>query len=98
MIWGVIALFVMVSVWGLAGFIGSALGVGLNTGLNPRTVTIPGVDLRSGTSGGSSGGGFGGSGSSGSSGGSSGGAYDSCPICTADPDDYPQCPGIPLCR
>lgn len=28
MLWGVIALFVIVSVWGLVGFIGSTLGVG----------------------------------------------------------------------
>lgn len=28
MIWGVVALFVMVSVWGLVGFIGEALGIG----------------------------------------------------------------------
>jgi hypothetical protein len=28
MIWGVVALFIMVSVWGLVGFIGSALGIG----------------------------------------------------------------------
>lgn len=28
MIWGVVALFVMVSVWGLVGFIGDSLGIG----------------------------------------------------------------------
>lgn len=92
MIWGVVALFVMVSVWGLVGFIGSALGVGANTGLNPRTVTIPGVQgVGNGSSGGSSGGGWG-SGSSGSSG-SSG---PMCPPC-GDVDQYPECPALLSC-
>ena len=43
MIWGIVALFVMVSVWGLVGFIGSALGVGQGGGNNPQTVPVPGV-------------------------------------------------------
>jgi hypothetical protein len=32
MIWGVVALFVMASVWGLVAFIGSAVGVGQDAG------------------------------------------------------------------
>ena len=43
MIWGVIALFVMVSVWGLVGFIGNAIGV---TPGAAGTPTIPTVPLR----------------------------------------------------
>lgn len=41
MIWGIVALFVMVSVWGLVGFLGSALGIqqGQDSG------NIPGVQL-----------------------------------------------------
>ncbi len=42
MLWGIIALFVMISVWGLVGFIGEALGVDAET--NPETVpTVPGL-------------------------------------------------------
>lgn len=42
MIWGVVALFVMVAVWGLVAFVGSALGIN-----NPDTrVEIPTVDFR----------------------------------------------------
>jgi len=39
MIWGIVALFVIVSVWGLVRFVGSALGI------NPNSVDqpIPGV-------------------------------------------------------
>ena len=39
MIWGIVALFVIVSIWGLVGFIGSALGI--NQG---GTAPVPGVD------------------------------------------------------
>lgn len=46
MIWGIVALFVMVSVWGLVGFIGSALGVGQGGGNNPGNVPIPTVQLQ----------------------------------------------------
>lgn len=38
MIWGIVALFVIVSVWGLVQWIGSALGVG-----TPQSLPIPGV-------------------------------------------------------
>ncbi len=40
MIWGIVALFVMVAVWGLVAFIGNALGItpGQNSG-NIPTVT-----------------------------------------------------------
>ena len=38
MIWGLVALFVMISVWGLVRFIGNALGVGQGD-----TITIPKV-------------------------------------------------------
>lgn len=41
MIYSIIALFVMVSVWGLVGFIGQALGVGQGSGNNPITVPTP---------------------------------------------------------
>jgi len=30
MIWGVVALFVMVTVWGLVGFIGESVGIGID--------------------------------------------------------------------
>jgi hypothetical protein len=39
MIWGVVALFVMVSVWGLVRFIGDALGIGTTQN---RDIDIPG--------------------------------------------------------
>lgn len=39
MIWGVVALFVMVSVWGLVSFIGNALGIGQGATIN----SVPGV-------------------------------------------------------
>ncbi|MDO8505183.1 MAG: pilin [bacterium] len=38
MLWGVIALFVMIAVWGLVKFIGTSLGIDLNT-----TITVPNV-------------------------------------------------------
>jgi hypothetical protein len=41
MIYGVIALFVMVAVWGLVGFIASALGV--QTGGTQSLPTVPGL-------------------------------------------------------
>jgi hypothetical protein len=45
MIWGVVALFVMVSVWGLVGFIGSALGVGAGSNTdNPQSIDVPSVN------------------------------------------------------
>lgn len=45
MIWGIVALFVMVAVWGLVGFIGSALGI--EPGANaPEIPTVPGVGDR----------------------------------------------------
>ena len=40
MLWGVIALFVMVSVWGLVRFIGNALGIGQGD-----TIIVPKVPL-----------------------------------------------------
>ncbi len=42
MIWGIIALFVMVSVWGLVGFLGNALGIqqGQNSGNIPKVQGI----------------------------------------------------------
>ena len=44
MVWGVIALFVMVSVWGLVGFIGDALGIEQGESLEEvPTVPIPGT-------------------------------------------------------
>ncbi len=39
MIWGIVALFVMVSVWGLVRFIGDALGIGTTQN---RDIDIPG--------------------------------------------------------
>jgi len=41
MLWGLIALFVMVSVWGLVTFIGNALGVGQGDTIN--LPTVPGI-------------------------------------------------------
>lgn len=38
MIWGLVALFVMVSVWGLVRFIGNALGISQN-----ESITVPKV-------------------------------------------------------
>jgi len=41
MIWGLVALFVMVSVWGLVRFIGDAVGV--DQGGDIEVPTVPGV-------------------------------------------------------
>ena len=41
MIWGVVALFIMASVWGLVKFIGDAVGVGTNTGAPAVSPLIP---------------------------------------------------------
>jgi len=41
MLWGLIALFVMISVWGLVRFIGTALGV--NQGDTITVPTVPGL-------------------------------------------------------
>lgn len=41
MIWGVVALFVMVAVWGLVNFIGSAVGVVPGAAGTPTIPTIP---------------------------------------------------------
>lgn len=38
MIWGVIALFIIVSIWGIVGFLGSLLGIGQG-----GTAPVPGV-------------------------------------------------------
>ena len=38
MIWGIVALFIIVSVWGLVQWIGNALGIG-----TPQSVEIPGI-------------------------------------------------------
>ncbi len=45
MLWSIVALFVMVSVWGLVNFIGTTLGVGAGTGNNgaPTIPTVPGL-------------------------------------------------------
>lgn len=43
MIYGIIALFVMVAVWGLVGFIAGSLGVG--TGGNAPVPTVTGITL-----------------------------------------------------
>lgn len=45
MIWSIVALFLMVSIWGLVNFIGSTLGVGAGTGGNntPTIPTVPGL-------------------------------------------------------
>ncbi len=40
MLWGIIALFVMTAIWGLVGFLGTALLGNTNTG---GTVTAPGI-------------------------------------------------------
>jgi len=41
MIWGVVALFVMVAVWGLVNFVGSALNIQTG-GSTPNIPTVPG--------------------------------------------------------
>ncbi len=43
MLWGVIALFVIVSIWGIVGFIGGILGIGQG-----GTAPVPGVNLQTG--------------------------------------------------
>ncbi len=43
MIWGIVALFVMVAVWGLVGFVGDALNIETD---NPGKQDIPGVEIR----------------------------------------------------
>ena len=42
MLWGLIALFVMVAVWGLVGFIGDSLDIGIGDPLE-NTPTVPGL-------------------------------------------------------
>lgn len=42
MIWGVVALFVMVSVWGLVYFLGNIVGVGQGQNLN-AVPSVPGI-------------------------------------------------------
>lgn len=39
MIWGIVGLFVMVSVWGLVGFLGSVIGINNS----PQSVSVPTV-------------------------------------------------------
>ncbi|TAL49575.1 hypothetical protein EPN83_00310 [Patescibacteria group bacterium] len=43
--WGLIALFVMVAVWGIVSFIGNALGIGIGQDLP----SVPGVSLTPGS-------------------------------------------------
>jgi hypothetical protein len=43
MIWGVIALFVMVSVWGLVQFLGNALGITPGATGSPTVPTVQGL-------------------------------------------------------
>ena len=43
MIWGVVALFVMVAVWGLVNFVGTAIGVTPGSGGTPTTPTVQGL-------------------------------------------------------
>jgi hypothetical protein len=50
MIWGVIALFVLLSVWGLVNFIQRNLNI-FNTGPQPIPTTLPGGGSGSGTGG-----------------------------------------------
>lgn len=47
MIWSVVALFVMVSVWGLVNFLGQTIGVGQGSGNNPNAIPpVPTVPVR----------------------------------------------------
>ncbi len=43
MIWGVVALFIMISVWGLVSWVGTALGIGQgqSSGATPTVTNIP---------------------------------------------------------
>jgi hypothetical protein len=43
-IWGIVGLFVMVSVWGLVGFLGSILGVGAGSTNNQNSAVVPTVE------------------------------------------------------
>ncbi len=43
MIWGVVGLFVMVSVWGLVGFLGSIVGITPGSGSTPTAPTVNGL-------------------------------------------------------
>lgn len=42
MIWGAVALFVMVSIWGIIGFMQNTLGV-RNTGTQTETIQLPNI-------------------------------------------------------
>jgi hypothetical protein len=42
MLWGVIALFVLISIWGIIGFIGSTLGIKTGGTLSPTSGIFPG--------------------------------------------------------
>jgi len=48
MIWGVIALFVAVTIWGLVGFISDSTGI--RGGNTPQPPTIPGAESSGGSS------------------------------------------------
>ena len=44
MMWGVVALFLIVSIWGVVGFIGTALGVGQSGTCNPPSISTFAVE------------------------------------------------------
>ncbi len=85
MIWGVITLFVMISVWGLVGLLQSELGIRANQSA-PTIPTLPGFGSSAST-------GTNGSGASGNPSGS--GDTPICPPCSNFPD--PACPGLEVC-
>jgi hypothetical protein len=43
MLWGVIALFVIVSIWGLVAFLGNLFGINTNQGTPPVLPSVPDV-------------------------------------------------------
>ena len=53
MIWSIVALFLMVSVWCLVNFLGSSVGIGAGSGNNPNQAppvpTVPGLYSRDGS-------------------------------------------------
>ncbi len=45
MVWGIVALFVASSVWGLVRFIGDSLGVGVGGSSDNGSITVPSVPI-----------------------------------------------------
>jgi len=45
MLWGIIGIFVMVSVWGIVAILGDTFGLGNNNNITPVQMTIPPITI-----------------------------------------------------